>query len=88
MKQIDIDGTLFLIDDVDRRYRYKLLIEGEWKILIRDDGYRIESIFVSEKPIDPPIGKREWELMFEYKHCEAPGQRAVIDEIMKGGVER
>jgi hypothetical protein len=84
MKQIDIGGTLFLIDDESGRYRYTILDDGEWRILIRDDGYRLESIHIGEKPVDPPAGKREWELLWSYKSIEAPGLRVLVDQVMKG----
>ena len=86
MKQIDLDGKILLIDD-DGQYRYKVIREqeGKWIILLRDDGYRIYSIHLGETPINPPQGEREWELLWEYKHCEAPGYRSVVEMIM--GIE-
>jgi hypothetical protein len=89
MKQVDLDGTVFLLDDDNGRYRYKLF-ENEygWKVLLRDDGYRIYSIYVGDKPTNEPFGQREWELMWEYKHCDAPGHQAMVELIMEGFIPK
>lgn len=85
MIKVDLDGTVFLLDDDNGRYRYRLIEnEYDWKVLLRDDGYRIYSIYVGDKPINEPLGQREWELLYEYKHNEAPGYRAIVELIMTG----
>jgi len=87
MIKIDKDGTVFLLNDDDGRYRYKLITdEHGWEVLIRDDGYRLHSIYVGEKPTNEKQGEREWEMVFEYKRCEAPGQRAIVEMIMAGAI--
>lgn len=89
MIQVDLDGTVFLLDDNNGRYRYRLIEdEHTWKILLRDDGYRIYSMHVGQKPTNDPMGTREWELLWEYKHCDAPGRYAIAELIMTGIIPR
>lgn len=83
IKQIDIDGQILLIQE-DRQYDYKIIqLNDAWTVLLRDDGCRIESMYISEKPTNDPIGKREWETLWEYKRCDAPGCQAIVKLIME-----
>lgn len=83
LQRIDVDGNILLISDDAGRYRYKVITTRHgYKVLLRDDGYRIHSIYVSDNPVNHPMGKREWELMFEYKHNDAPGIDDVVELIM------
>jgi hypothetical protein len=87
VQKVDINGTVFLLDDDSGRYRYKVITnERGWRVLLRDDGNRIESMYISELPHDDPIGKREWESLWEYKRCDAPGYQAIIEMIMTDSV--
>lgn len=84
MKTIDVNGKLLLITD-ETPYTYKVITTKEgWEVLLRDNGHRIESIFISENPINVPIGEREWETLYDYKQCEAPGTNHVVEMIMNG----
>jgi len=86
MKRVDVRGTIFLLDDSDSRYTYKIINtgpNGEWPVLLRDDGYRIYSMYIGEKPTNEPLGERDFELLWEYKHSEAPGHREIAEMIMR-----
>jgi hypothetical protein len=86
MKRVDVRGTVFLLDDSDSRYTYKIIKagpNGEWPVLLRDDGYRIYSMYIGEKPTNKPLGERDFELLWEYKQTEGPGHREVVEMIMR-----
>lgn len=77
------EGVLFVPDDDRYSYRFwRSKRTPEWSILLRDDGYRIHGIFISEKPVNPPRGEREWRLLWEYKHSDGPQVDEFVDLIM------
>ncbi len=79
---IHIGEGILLIPN-DRGYRFRIITTPEgWRVLLRDDGYRIHSIYISEKPLTVPLGAREWECLWEYKHSDAPGHQLIVEMIM------
>jgi hypothetical protein len=87
MQKVDLGGTIFLLNDEDGRYRYKFFVDKHgWQVALRDDGYRIYSMYIGERPTNEPLGEREWDLLWEYKHCDAPGYSAIVELIMTGAI--
>jgi len=89
MTQIDKDGTVFVFASDDDRYRYKLWIDEKGqRVLLRDDDYRIYSMNIEKNAENTPIGEREWDLLWEYKHCDAPGHQSIVEAIMTGSISK
>lgn len=88
---IHIGEGVLLLPDGERGYDYRVWQSKrcpEWTILLRDDGFRIHTMHIGEKPTNEPRGQREWHLLWEYKHSDGDAVAEFVDMIMGRETQR